>query len=1176
MRAPRRNILRLPRCQPAPIVRARMQRTLGFVIALAAAVPSSASVITMEDRVSAQRAIEEVFWRHRIWPKDNPAPKPSLDTVMPERAVRAKVADWLKKSSALAAVWHRPITGEQLQAELDRMARGSRDRHVLQELFDALHGDSELVAETLVRPVLVERLARNWYANDDRFVGATRRKAEKALAACHDVTCMKELGGRYVETTMRLERETGTARPEIPIKPEVRLDAEQWKDQLGRLASRLGGSPELISTCRLSPLEETDDTFSVTALLSQSDDELLIATTLWPKPTFDDWWSAERGKQPANVESTGRPPTLPVLDPSACTNDTWTPTATEIPDPRYGQTAVWTGTEMIVWGGGSDGYGLNTGGRYNPATDTWAPTSTGINSPPSSGLHTAVWTGTEMIVWGGRHLDYATGNLIYQGSGARYKPSTDAWTPISTSAGAVPARAYHTAVWTGTEMIIWGGFRPGGPNPPGGGRYRPATDSWAPVSQVNAAERSLGHTTVWTGTEMIVWGGTSDSSGGRYDPIADTWTQTSAGAGVPSPRSDHTAMWTGTEMIVWGGRDNGNGPALNTGARYNPSSDAWSATSIGANVPSARSLHTVVWTGSRMVVWGGLGATGSGAIYDPIGNSWIPTSGTVLTPRFAHTAVWTGTEMIVWGGTGDGNHGLNTGGRYNPTTDTWVASSTGATVPSARLAHSTIWTGTEMIVWGGQPTGTPPAPLGLSSGGRYTPATDSWIPTAVGAGVPDPRVEHSAVWTGSEMVVWGGSGGTWLNSGARYNPIANSWAATSMGANVPPALQRHSAVWTGREMIVWGIGSVRTGARYDPITDSWRAMATGPTVPRPAYGSPSVWTGKEMIVWGSGPDPGGRYNPSTDSWATISTGVNAPAFRFGYVAVWTGSELVVQGGCCDTNTGGRYNPSTDSWIATSTGANVPSKRELATGVWTGSEMVVWGGATGDRFANPMNAGGRYDPTTDSWAPISMGAHFPSSRVYHSAVWTGTQMVVWGGDPGTATGGLYCACPTGQLVYRDADGDGLGDPGVSSASCDGSAPMGYVLDHTDCNDAIANAGSDFDNDGVNDACDLDDELIYEWRDDKTSVSWQAEQGATAWNAYIGDLDVLKATGVYTQAPGSNALAARQCGVTGTSASETSIPAPGKASFSLVTSVIGGIEGSLGSSSIGPRPNVSPCP
>jgi len=61
---------------------------------------------------------------------------------------------------------------------------------------------------------------------------------------------------------------------------------------------------------------------------------------------------------------------------------------------------VWTGSEMIVWGGGNVSGLFNDGGRYHPTADSWAPVSTS-GAPSARGDHTAVWTGSEMIVWGG-------------------------------------------------------------------------------------------------------------------------------------------------------------------------------------------------------------------------------------------------------------------------------------------------------------------------------------------------------------------------------------------------------------------------------------------------------------------------------------------------------------------------------------------------------------------------------------------------------------------------------------------------------------------------------------------------------------------------------------------------------------------------------------------------------
>jgi hypothetical protein len=96
--------------------------------------------------------------------------------------------------------------------------------------------------------------------------------------------------------------------------------------------------------------------------------------------------------------------TLPTIsDPSGgCIEDTWTPiNLTGTPAARVSHTAVWTGSEMIVWGGDDENFfEINTGGRYNPSTDSWTATST-TNAPDARVYHTAVWTGSEMIVWGG-------------------------------------------------------------------------------------------------------------------------------------------------------------------------------------------------------------------------------------------------------------------------------------------------------------------------------------------------------------------------------------------------------------------------------------------------------------------------------------------------------------------------------------------------------------------------------------------------------------------------------------------------------------------------------------------------------------------------------------------------------------------------------------------------------
>jgi N-acetylneuraminic acid mutarotase len=988
--------------------------------------------LTFAERVAHQRAIEDVYWRHRIWPKERSDPKPSLDAVMSEAQLEKKVTDYLRNSQVLEDYWQRPIKAEQLQAEMDRMARNTKQPEVLQELFEALGNDPFVMAECLTRPALAERLVTNWYAYDQRIHGELRQRAEGELQAHPAIEQMKQLSGKYTEIELA-KNDAAQRKNNHGAKQSVKLNSHDWDETVKKLAATFDkpgrrllngrdGSPscppdpakayETIPIGKLSPLQEDETRYYATAILNKTTDRLKLATVLWPKEPFESWRDRAETQQASNVLlARSYNYTLPSIADGGCTDDTWTATA-GLPDARAYHTSVWTGTEMIVWGGSGSGSYLGTGGRYNPSTDSWIAINN-TNAPNGRAYHTAVWNGIEMFVWGGYD------GVNYLNTGGRYDPSTDTWTAMN-STNAPTGRSQHTAVWTGSEMVVWGGYLYDGSyhylNT--GGRYNPGTDGWIVTSTTNAPQGRSEHTAVWTGAQMIVWGGNFyDGSyhylntGGRYDPSTDSWTATST-TNVPEARYLHTAVWTGSEMIVWGGQDY---PTfLNTGGRYAPGTDSWTAT--GANdAPSPRAVHTVVWTGSEMIVWGGYDGDllNTGGRYSPGTDSWAVTS-TPNAPsaRLDHTAVWTGDEMIVWGG-GAYPTVVNTGGRYNPSLDSWTA--TGANnEPSARAVHTAVWTGSEMIVWGGYYY-RPPGDV-WNTGGRYNLATDSWTTTNI-TNAPEARYLHTAVWTGSEMIIWGGSDQTnYLSTGGRYNPGSDSWTPASVN-NAPIARWLHTAVWTGSEMVIWGgygdSGELDTGAGYNPSTDSWIATSTT-NAPTARASHTAIWTGDEMIVWGgwNGPDglnSGGRYNLVADSW-TATSATNAPAARYYHTAVWTGSEMIVWGGYDEFNnfnTGGRYSPSTDGWATTSI-TDAPSARFYHTALWTGTEMIVWGG--GDFLDNQFDTGGKYDPGMDRWTATGT-ANLPLARRQHSAVWTGSEMVVWGGYDGSNylnTGARYCA------------------------------------------------------------------------------------------------------------------------------------------------------------------------
>jgi hypothetical protein len=517
--------------------------------------------LTFAERVGYQYAIEEVYWRHRIWSRsggENPGAKPPLEAIVSQRQIENKVEEYLRKSQLVADRRGSPITGSELQTEMERMAHHTRQPEVLGELFQALGNDPFVVAECLATPILAERLASSPRAYD---------------------------GARAPATATALKSEQYTL-PEISS-----IDcADSWTPTtiVNAPSARQGHN------------------------------------AVWTGSEMIVWGGYDGISMDLNTGAMYQPAT-----------DSWTATSiANAPDVRWLHSTVWTGIEMIVWGGANFNGRLSTGGRYNPIADTWTATSL-VNVPMERNYHTAVWTGSEMIIWGGS----SCGGNCKLNTGGRYNPTTDSWSgPTSTVNAPIP-RFVHAAVWTGSEMIIWGGSDSMNPLHTGG-RYNPSTNSWTPTGLTNVP---LGRAVpaVWTGGEMIVWGGVDETfnvtnTGGRYNPSTDSWILTTT-VDAPLPRGGATAVWTGSEMIVWGGNDTSS--FFNTGGRYDAGTDSWRSTTTN-NAPSLRYSYTAVWTGSQMIIWGGGSNVGidlnTGAIY-------CTQSGPTATPTPTATATATAT-----------------------------------------------------------------------------------------------------------------------------------------------------------------------------------------------------------------------------------------------------------------------------------------------------------------------------------------------------------------------------------------------------------------------------------------------------------------------------------------------------------------------------------------------------
>ncbi len=329
--------------------------------------------------------------------------------------------------------------------------------------------------------------------------------------------------------------------------------------------------------------------------------------------------------------------------------DRWSPMAfADAPAARALHTALWTGSELVIWGGRGSTGALGDGARWNPMTDRWIAMQSDASAPAARWDHVGLWTGSELVVWGGRNA--ASGGLL--GDGARWDPRTDRWRVMLSSPDQPAPRARPAYAWTGSEAVVFGGLGEQGGSAAGGARWEPSSDRWRPMSPVGAPPGGPGRA-VFTGSEVLV----ATIQLARWDAQSDLWRPVSPG--FPSGASGYSLVWTGSEALLWGGLQGGR--PTGSGVRYDPGSDRLRPM-LAAGAPSGRTEQSGVWTGSELVVWGG---TAGDTLGDPAGlgdggrwsprDVWLPISATgAPSARWGHSAVWSGSELLVWGGVGQG------------------------------------------------------------------------------------------------------------------------------------------------------------------------------------------------------------------------------------------------------------------------------------------------------------------------------------------------------------------------------------------------------------------------------------------------------------------------------------------------------------------------------------------
>ena len=704
-----------------------------------------------------------------------------------------------------------------------------------------------------------------------------------------------------------------------------------------------------------------------------------------------------------------------------------------------GCTAVWTGSQVILWGGEETPI-INTDEGpqavqyvnttnvlvYTPASDQWTAIAGTGAIPQGRRLHSAVWTGSRMVVWGGEGIVDRVFDSVFWGvdhtyiredlnTGAAFDPASGAWTALSTHGAPSPRRG-QAGVWTGSRMLIQGGTQNNREPFIGdyhvelyatnvfhdGASYNPANDTWAPIRSDGTSPAEAFAQAVWTGNEMVVYGGeyvyyvySYDPNyldpyyaywdwvpypiAYSYNPTNDWWTYRGSPDGTgPNMygRTHGTLAWTGSEVIAFGGEGRAqvswNHYARADAVAYNMTAGAWRTLPAGPLGGGADPLSA--WIGDQWIVcdapsftYGFFGSPSPvnpiRAAYSPTANSWsvLPNYfGPAPLKQDDPSAVWTGQEFIIWGGPVNGI-ASNRGRRYHPATGAWTEIST-TNAPAARMRHSAVWTGSRMVVWGGDAGGDPRYPAVIyATGGAYDPIADTWT-TLPGAPF-DPvvgdairRTGHKAVWTAYGMVVVGGSDGynnqdeNFPRTIARLSADLTTW--TISPPSVTSSLGRfgHCLATDGdRRVFLWGGQSqtvqdpIGVGMLIDAFTLSV-GFIDDADQPVPARNSSIVWSGKEFIVWG-GTDPiglplggGSKFNPAGGYWTPLSHGgpiMTTP--HAGHTAVWSGTEMLLWGGTTN-QFGERYNPRNDGWNPMTVG---PVARLGAHGQWNGTNMLLY-------------------------------------------------------------------------------------------------------------------------------------------------------------------------------------------------------------------------------------------
>ncbi len=308
------------------------------------------------------------------------------------------------------------------------------------------------------------------------------------------------------------------------------------------------------------------------------------------------------------VTPTGQNLTPRDIDPTLAKSPDWIEVAAAPIDMRFrlAGVAAWTGSEIVIWGGGhSSSAGLSDGAAYNPLTGDWrhmadSPFVGAVPRYPGW-----VWTGEKLLIW-------------VNGSAAAWDPVTNTWQNL----GEVPLAAgsfHRRAVWTGTEVI----------DTVANIAFNPSSQSWRPIAspELSGMLEERSQAVLAQGRVVLL------PSGPSYDPATDRWDPIE-NSGL-SPNSVDGVSTGGVIVAV---------DYLLNAAIYDIGAGRW--LSIDAAPLRSWECPIVVHeVGDRAV----LDYCGEGAVYDPEAAAWVSFARPELAQESAGRFIAIGTEIYTFG-----------------------------------------------------------------------------------------------------------------------------------------------------------------------------------------------------------------------------------------------------------------------------------------------------------------------------------------------------------------------------------------------------------------------------------------------------------------------------------------------------------------------------------------------